>query len=399
MEILLLIGLAVLLGVLGGKFLQRLKTPQVVGYIVVGVVLGGSFLGVLPPEVVDQLTPLSNFALGLIGFMIGGELKFSVFRRFGRTIFTILFSEVFGAFLLVTLASWLITGKLYIALIFGALATATAPAATVDVLWEYRAQGTLTTTIFAIVGLDDALALIVYAFAASYSKALIGQDTVSLLRVLYRPLLEIGASVLLGGVLGILLGLLLHRVREEKQLLPVLLGLILICTGLANHFHLSQILANMCLGMTIANLRRVQTRNAFRLLENFNPPIYILFFVLIGSRLRVDLLPQMGLAGLAYILGRTVGKWAGSYLGACISRAEDAVRRYLGFALFSQAGVAIGLSIAVYQDFSRFGLAGQELSILVLNVITATTFIVQLIGPSCVKYAITKAGEIGRRKG
>ncbi len=396
MNALLLVGLAIAVGLGGGKGFQRLKIPQVVGYIIMGTLLGTSFLGILSLEVVESLSPMSNFALGLIGFMIGGELKLSVFKKFGRTIFTILFVEVFGTFFLVVPAMWLITDNLPAALVFGALATATAPAATVDVLWEYKSKGPLTTTLLAIVGLDDALALIVYGFATAYAKAMITHAAINLNSMLITPLTEIGGSIALGCACGMLLGMASKKMRSEGEHLTLIIASVLLCGGIANQFHLSQIMACMFLGMTIANLEFVRSEQVFRIIERITPPIYILFFVLIGAKLQIKLLPAMGLVGIVYIAARSVGKLVGANLGGRISNAEESVRKYLGFSLFSQAGVAIGLSLAVAQEFSRFGAAGQELSALVINVITATTFVVQMIGPPCVKYAITKAGEVGK---
>ncbi len=383
-------------GLLGAKIFQYFKLPQVVGYIVMGLAIGNSGLGILNHELIDSLAPVNNLALGIIGFMIGGELKLSVFKKMGRSIFTILVAEVLGTFTLVTLLVWAVTGKLSTALIFGALATATAPAATVDVLWEYESKGPLTTTILAIVGLDDALALIVYGFACSYARILISSGSFSLASVLCSPAIEIFGSMLLGITMGLALELVSKKMKDDKEFLSLIFATIIICCGIANQLHLSQILACMFIGMTLANKSFPFSERTVRTLDRTISPIYIVFFVFIGAKLRVGLLPQMGLLGVVYILGRSAGKVLGSYSGARISNASASVRKYLGLSLFSQAGVAVGLSIAVANDFSQLGAAGKELGTLVINVITATTFVVQLIGPPCVKYSIIKAGEVKR---
>jgi len=398
LDILLVLGIALASGLIGAKIFKRLKLPQVVGYILMGAIIGTSGFGMLHHDLVDTLTPVSNFALGIIGFMIGGELKLSVFRKMGRSIFTILFAEVLISFGCVVLTVWIITGELHIALIFGALATATAPAATVDVLWEYKSSGVLSTTILAIVGLDDALALIVYGFASAYAKMLIvgGSNNFSIAEVLYKPLLEIFGSMLLGIVIGAAAEKLSGRMRDDNQYLTLVFCSIMICCGISVELHLSQILACMFMGMTLANWHPRSSERAIRVLDRTTTPIYILFFVMIGAKLNILLLPEIGLLGAAYIAARSVGKVSGVYIGASISKAEDVVRKYLGVALFSQAGIAIGLSIAIAQEFSRINAAGQELGTLVINVIAGTTFIVQIIGPPCVKYSITKAGEVGK---
>jgi len=397
LDILLVLGVALASGLIGAKIFHRLKLPQVVGYILMGAIIGTSGFGMLHHDLVDTLTPISNFALGIIGFMIGGELKLSVFKKMGRSIFTILFAEVFISFASVVLVIWLITGELHVALIFGALATATAPAATVDVLWEYKSRGVLSTTILAIVGLDDALALIVYGFASAYAKMLIvGSGTFSIAEVLYRPLLEIFGSMLLGVTIGLVTEKLSNRMRDDNQYLSLMFCSIMICCGISVELHLSQILACMFTGMTLANWHPRTSEHAIRVLEKITTPIYILFFVMIGAKLNIYLLPEIGLLGGAYIAARSFGKVSGVYIGASISKAEDVVRKYLGVALFSQAGIAIGLSIAIAQEFSKINAAGQELGTLVINVIAGTTFVVQIIGPPCVKYSITKAGEVGQ---
>ena len=396
--LLLVLCLALSAGWIGAKTFKRLKIPQVVGYIVIGLVIGGSALGILPIRLVDKLAPINNFALGIIGFMIGGELDFAIFKKMGKSIFTILFAEVFITFGLVGLAVWFITKKVYMALIFGALATATAPAATVDVLWEFKSKGELTSTILAIVGLDDALALIIFGFASAYAKILIGFGSFSLANVLLSPLIEIGGSIALGIVLGLGVGKIAKRARDDKEFLTLFISAIMVCSGIANQLHLSQIMSCMFMGMTLSNLFRRYSERAVRLLEVSITPIYILFFIMIGAKLKIGLLPTMGWLGLAYIGARSVGKLSGAYLGARLSHAGDSVRKYLGMSLFSQAGVAVGLSIAVAHDFSRLNTVGQELGTLVINVIAATTFVVQIIGPACVKYSITKADEVGKAK-
>lgn len=396
LDILLVLGIALAAGITGAKIFQKLKLPQVVGYIIMGAIVGSSGIGMLHHELVDILTPISNFALGIIGFMIGGELKFSVFKKMGKSIFSILFAEVFTSFFLVFFAVWAVSGKVYIALIFGALATATAPAATVDVLWEYKSKGVLSTTILAIVGLDDALALIVYGFASAYAKVIIGSNSFSLVDVLLKPLIELGGSALLGLLLGVIIDMVGGKIRDDRQYLSLIICLIMICCGLCKEFHLSQILACMFIGMTLANWHCAVSQRAIRVLDKTTTPIYVLFFVMIGAKLKIGLLPEMGLLGLVYIVFRSSGKVLGVYIGARISGAAEVVRKYLGLALFSQAGIAIGLSIAIAQDFSAINAEGKALGTLVINVIAGTTFIVQLIGPPCVKYSISKAGEIGK---
>ena len=403
--VLLITGLALFLGWGIGRLAQMAKVPQVVGHIMLGVVLGASVLGVLNAQTLDSLTFINFLALAFIGFDIGGELSLRGLRKLGRPIIWISILEALGAFLLVSAAVYLYTRKLYVALIFGALSSATAPAATVDVLREYQASGPLTTTLFAVVGIDDGLAIAIYAFAALFAKILLaGAETINYVEVILRPLAEILGALAMGFAIGLLLLLLSRKITSRVTILIFVLGSILVTTGLANLLNLSLILANMAVGMTVINLPRYGRSDLFEAARGVTPPLFILFFVLVGARLDVAKLASLGVIGTLYIVFRTVGKQSGTYVGARIGRAPAAVSRYLGLCLFSQAGVAIGLSIETMLDFSapQFGAAGAELGAMVITIIAATTLIFQIIGPPCTRYAVIRAGEaqvVKSRKG
>ena len=397
-NLLLLLGIAVAVGFGSGKLFQKLRLPQVVGYLIAGILLGSSFLRLYKPQLLDQLTDMTTFALGLIGFIIGSELRLGTLRRLGKSIFFILFFEALGAFLLVTLGVFAFTGKLYLGLIFGALGSATAPAATVGVLWEYKSRGQLTSTLLAIVGLDDAMALILYGFAISISKTLFANVGMSVVNIALKPVGEILLSLAVGAVLGLVLSSLARRMRNKGETLVLSLAAILLCSGLARTWGLSLILSNMAMGFALANLAPFGGRRTYSVVQSFVPPVYVLFFVLIGARLQIGLLPQMGVLGLIYLVSRALGKMLGARLGAQASGAAQVVRRYLGICLISQAGVAVGLAIDVYREFFQLGDVGAQVGIMVLTVITATTFVLELAGPPCVRWAVVKAEEAGKAR-
>lgn len=394
--VLFLAGLSLFLGWASGQLFQKIKIPQVVGFIVMGVVLGTSALGVLNTETLDSLVFVNFLALGFIGFDIGGELSLRGLRKLGRPILWISLLESIGAFLLVTIAITLYTKKLYLGLVFGALASATAPAATVDVLREYQSSGPLTTTLFAVVGIDDGLAIAIYAFAAFFAKILLGgAETVNYAAVVLIPFAEIFGALGIGFVVGLILLLLVRKITSRATILIFVIGSVLVTTGLANLLNMSLILANMAAGMTIINLPRYGRPDLFEIARGVTPPLFILFFILVGARLDVGKLVSLGGIGLLYVAFRTVGKQSGTYVGARISKAPRAVSRYLGLCLFSQAGVAIGLAIETALEFGtgEFGTAGIELGVMAITVIAATTLVFQLIGPPCTRYAVIKAGE------
>jgi Kef-type K+ transport system membrane component KefB len=396
-DALTIIGLVIVLAYLGSKLVQRIGVPQVVGFILVGVLLGSSFFNVVPLSLVHELSFISEIALGLIGFDMGSHLRFDDLRRLGRSIVAILLAEGVGTFILVATGIYLLTSELALALIFGALASATAPAATVDVLAEYESAGPLTTTLLAVVGLDDALSLLLFSFASAIVESLLTHaGSFSLVQMFELPLWEIGGALLLGVGVGMPFQWLLNRLQESHAMYAFIVGVVILTAGLSNSLGVSLILAQMTLGIIITNLGGDNSQYARAVVDRIGPLAYILFFVLVGARLQISLLPQMGLMGLAYIVLRSLGKFSGAWLGGWLSGTAPQVRNNLGLGLLSQAGVAIGLALACDQRFRACGQAGVVLGQTVLNVITATTFVVQMIGPIMVKLAITRAGEVGK---
>ncbi len=359
--------------------------------------LGPSGFKLFHLEVLDKLGVLSDVTLGVVAFIIGSEILVSELRKIGKGIFTIILSESFCAFILVTVGVYLLTRKLYIALIFGAMAPASAPAGTVAVLQEYRARGPLTNALYAVVGLDDGLAIMIYAFAAACAKMLIVGAGVSILKVISSSVIEICEAILLGCTIGFVLGYFIRKLHIEEEVLVATFGSILVCTGISKYLHVSLILSNLSLGMIFANLFLRANRRAYRAIQAITLPLYIIFFFMAGAHLQIKLLPSMGILGLIYIVLRSTGLIGGAWFGATISKAPSVIRKYLGFGILSQAGVAIGLAILVTREFQLLGRAGQNLSLLVINTIAASTIIFEIIGPIGVKFAISRAGEIGGR--
>jgi len=398
LPILLIIGMGIIFGTVGAGVFQRLRIPQVVGYIVIGLVAGRSGFGLFDAATLQRLQPISFFALGIIGFMVGGELRYEVFRKYGKSFLCILLAEGLGSFVLVSVlvtgGCFLLTGDLtksvVLGILLGAISSPTAPAATVDVLWEYKTRGILTTTVFAIVALDDGLGLILYALMASVAGLLIGDGSVGLWSALGRGGYELLGAVVIGAAFGFVLNLALRRTRGQGKWLPLIIGALALAIGLARALGVDLLLSTMTLGLTLANLAPRRSEKAFDLIRGVAAPIYVLFFVAVGARLYVSGMSgwMWALAG-AYVVGRTVGKMLGAHLGARWVSAPPAVRKYLGLCLFSQAGVAIGLAILSGDRFSG------EIGTVIVAIVTATTFLVQIVGPPSVKLAVSRAGEVG----
>lgn len=398
LNVILLLGIAIFGGTIGARIFQRLHIPQIIGCIIIGVGIGESGLRLVSEEVVQLVEPLNYFALGIIGFMIGGELKLDVLKKYGRQFVTILIAEGVAAFVLVSVAvfgiSLAFTGnvKMSIALgiVLGAISSATDPASTIQVLWEYKTRGALTTAAIAIVALDDALALTLYAFGTSIAGILTGHGGSSIAAGLAAAVYELGIALLVGCVGGFILRTLLIRIKNEDSELTFAIGAVLLAIGLSITLKLDVILASMALGLTLANSAPHRSQKTLEMVKRFAPPIYVMFFVLVGARLKVENMSTMAwLLVVAYVLGRSIGKIGGAYWGGKWSGAQPSVRKYLGICLFAQGGVAIGLSILASHRFN------PAISSVVILVVAATTFIIQLLGPLFVKLGVKKAGEIG----
>lgn len=398
MNVLSLAGIAIFLGTISGKIFQRFKIPQVVGYIILGLIIGKSFFHIFEGEVVTSLIPIVNFTLGIIGCIIGAELKGSVFKKYGTSIYTMLFTEGILAFLAVTIAVTLITKKLYLGLILGAIASATDPASTISVLWEYKAKGPLTRTLTSIIALDDGLALILYGLVSVFSKSMMMGEHFSLLEGLGRPLLEIGECLLIGGVSAFIVANVIKHIKEESLIVAFILGVIASIVGVSMYFNLDLILTSMMFGATLANLLPRISEKIFGEIKEMTTSLYILFFVAIGAQLDIHTFLNVTLLGIigAYLVARSFGKIFGAMFGGFITKAPKTVTKYTGLCLFTQGGVAMGLALSISHNLSQLGGEGAQVGILIINVVAATTFVVQLIGPPLVKYGITKAEERGR---
>ena len=395
---LLFLGSSILIALVLARGATLLKSPLIVGYIVAGALLGPDVLGFINEKQIHSLEIVNLVVLSLIGFGIGGELRFSDLKKLGKGIILVVICEALGAFLLVGAASAWLLHNIPMGLIFGSLASATAPAGTVEVIKQYKAKGDFTTTLYAVMGLDDILALLLFTISLPISMIFLGGNGENL--SISHALLHAGWEVLLSVVIGILLGFLVtfiaKKIYDRVSLLLFSLGIVLVNCGIAEWLKLSPILLNMTMGIVLVNRSTHVSRKIFNVLGDWSPPMYVWFFVLIGTRLNIHLIIQYALLVVVYILARSFGKWAGTFLGGTISKSPKTIRKYLGLALMSQAGVAVGLALAAYKVLENNGLHDYALQL--ISTITATTFIVMLIGPIMAKIALFKSGEVNLNK-
>lgn len=396
LNIILLIGIAIFGGTIGARIFQRLRIPRIVGYVAIGIILGPLF-GVISERTIQDLEPFNMFALGIIGFLIGGELKREIFVKFGGQVFSILLFEGLAACLLVGALSfgimWYFADwktALAVAVVFGAICAATDPASTMSVLWEYKTRGPLTSMLTAIVALDDALALVLYTICVSVAGVVIGHGEAGFFPALFRSFYEIAGSLAVGVAAGFLLNWILNRTEEPERVLVFSISLALLIIGVAITRELDVIISSMALGVTLTNLGSKRVLSSFALVHRFAAPVYVLFFVIVGARLNISNMgPQVGLLVAAYVIGSVVGKTSGAWWGAVRSKSVPTIRKYLGFCLYQQGTIAIALLLMATSRFEG------DIRDTMLSVIIAGVFVLQLAGPMFVKIGAKKAGEVG----
>jgi Kef-type K+ transport system membrane component KefB len=422
----LLLGLLALAGFYFGRLAQFARLPSLIGFMILGVILGPSILGFFNETNLASLTFITDLALGFVAFSIGSELVMKSLGDMGKGITAIILAESFGAFIVVTAVIYLITRSLPLAILFGAVAPASAPAGTVAVIQEYRAKGRLTTALYAVVGFDDGLAILIFGFAAALAENLLTAElgvpgaSSSVIGAMGRPALEILYSLLLGTGLGFLLGVLLRALRQSRESLVMVVGTVFIATGLSLHLGLSLILTNMAVGFVLANTRRESfLRRATDPVRELMPLLFILFFGLAGAHLRLSQLPKLGIVGIGYVLARSAGLIGGSRIGGVLGHIDEKVKNWIGLGILSQAGVAIGLSLIISNTFaammkkpdvssavsaykavhvgeSAFLYDPSAIGAAIITVVTATSIIFEIIGPILTKVALSKVGEIGK---
>lgn len=388
-----LIGASLVLAFIGARIMKRFGIPQILGFMLTGLVMGS--LGLFPADVRQGIFPLVDLALGLIGYSIGLEIRKKVFSGKVRKMSTVLFFVSSATFVGVTVLTYLVINQLQIALVFGALAVATDPASTVMVIWERRCKGPLTDTLMFILAIDDVIAILVVNTAISllgvfYSGGHAIMD--SLLVVGW----EIGISCVAGASAGVAITFFLNREDNRDALLEFELGMIILLTGLVIVLHGSPILACMVFGFVIANRIDSTKEPVCRSLRDIMSPIVMIFFVYVGASVDLGLLTSSGviILAIAYVIGSTMSKYSGSFVGTRIARMPSKTSKYLGFCLFSQAGVAVGLSLVLEQHL--FSLGSDEARIagtLILSTVILATMILQIIGPISASRGLRGAGE------
>lgn len=425
--------IAVLLfaALLSTRLMKVLRLPNVTGYILTGIIMGPFLFGFLFNgftyegikdgvvfEYVSRLGWVSQVALGFIAFSIGTSFRVSTLKTLGKRVIVITVLEALGGSLAVILAlmvaHFILPDQIgwEIVLTLGAIASATAPAATLMVIKQYKARGKLVDTLLPVVALDDAAALILFAVLFQIATTIVGGGEFSIYRMVFKPLIEIGLSLAFGAVLGLLVSFCNKFFLSRNNRLILCIMSIFGSLGIymafrmprLGGFELSSLLMCMMAGAFYSSLRSDSGRT-LDVLDRFTAPVYMMFFVLSGASLDLSIFFNSNglfvlLIALIYIVSRVLGKWLGAFTGASITRCEPEVRKYLGLALIPQAGVAIGLATtasSLFQELSANVANGEEVAnagALILAVVLTSTLVYELFGPFASKYALTKAGAI-----
>lgn len=381
------LGLAVLLlvGYLGGRAAKLIKMPMVAGYVLAGLLVGPSVLHIIPAQLNTEFNLIKILGLGMIAIMIGGELEIKKIKTLGKAIMGITIVQILGASIVVFVSMYYILGlSLPISLMLGAMATATAPASPVAVIREYKAKGPFTTTLLGVVATDDALCIILFGVVASLVRMMLDGPIFFGVHLFLEPLRELGGSIGFGALTGLILVFMPKFIKDKQHFIVVILGIALLNSGISNMFHLSPLLTNMTTGFVFANLSNKP--EILSVLNDIDFPIFVVFFALAGASLHLDILAANWVAAAVYIVARGVGKVGGAFYGARLSNAPEPVQKYLGFAMFSKAGVTIGLVLLVQGRF-------PEIAMVITAIELAAVTVCELIGPMGTRYALLSSGE------
>lgn len=389
-DLLFKLAIVILLGCLVGKLAKTFRLSNTFGYLIAGLLIGPSLLKLINPQDLASFSLLDEVALAIVAFKIGSEFVLKDIKKLGQSFLLITFAEVAGAvFLVFCVMYFLFSQNFVFSLIMAAIAGATAPATSFMVMRQYRSDGPVTRTFLPVAALDGVLGVVLFGIALSIIRIYLAaqQGGYTWGQLVGQPVMEIAGSIALGAVLGLLLTFLGRKAGDSDELLIISLALILLSTSLAKLMELSPLLANITLGSMLVNLNQNSNRVFFGL-NHFLPPIYLLFFTLIGASLTFGTFLNVLVLGFSYILARSLGKILGTWAGAKGVRAEETVQKYLGLVLLPQGGISIALAVLVRQHLPEYSMA-------VTTIIVFSVLLFEIVGPFLAKRAIEKAGEIG----
>jgi NhaP-type Na+/H+ or K+/H+ antiporter len=389
MNLILGFGLILFLGLFASFFISKIRLPGVTGYIIMGILIGPYVFRIVPKEFLNNSDLIANFVLSIVAFMISRNFSYSTFKRTGKHILFVSILEASGAWLFVTLGIYFFMKQpLYLALLFGALAAATDPAATLLVSREFKTRGPVTNVLLGTVAIDDAWGLIIFVISMIIAIQMKtgGSAHISPIKMVLSAVLQIVFTLGIGAIMGFMFSFLSRYMRTKGFKLIYTLAFICLTAGIATYFHYSPLLACMALGTIIVNFSKDESEY-FDSIEFFAEPLLLILFIIVGAGFDFKALASIGVIGIVYIVMRFAGKYLGARTGATISKAPATVKKFIGLGLVPQAGVALGMAVLGKQYFPQ---AGNY----ILTVIIATTLILETFGPPITKFTFSISGEI-----
>ena len=385
-------------GLLFTRIVKLVKLPNVTGYLIAGLLIGPSVLGLIDKATVESFDMIVTLALGFIAFSIGGEFKLGTLKKLGKNVTVITFFQALGAVavvFVVLLVAGLCgaLGEDYLPMVFtlSAIATATAPAATLLVVRQYKAHGPVTETLLPVVAMDDAIGLMIFAIFNAIAVAIASGETPTVTTMLLDPLLEIFLSLLIGFALGLVVALCTRVFKSRANRLCLCITATVIGVALADMWGLSSLLLCMMIGAVFSNLG-FEVDRVLEGPDRWTPPLFMLFFVISGADLDLSILPTVGILGALYIIARALGKYFGAMAGAAVVKADPNIRKYLGLTLLPQAGVAVGMAQIALSEFTALG--ESDIGRKIQAVVLCATLVYEIVGPVLTKISLKKAGEI-----
>ncbi len=387
------IGMMLLVGYALARVVQLVGLPEITGFIVAGLIMGGGGLAIVGEHAAEDLAIITEIALGIIALTIGGELRVAKLRRIYQSVAWITFGQFALTFVLVAGALLLADLSLPFALLLGAIATSTSPAAVVAVVRSTRARGSFVDQLFGTVALGDAITIAVFGVVLAMVPAMVGGDT-AVGALVFESFSDLSVSIVLGAFLGFLIYFTTRNEQNSGEVLILTLGFLFLSTAVAVAFGLSPLLMNMAAGAALVNFSAAGGR-VMRALEPITPPVYALFFVIAGTKLNPAVLfaGEVMVFGALFIIGRWIGKYFGTFGGAVLAGSERPVRNWLGMGLFAQAGVALGL-VLLLEASAELGASAAlppDMIRTAINVVLMAVFVNEISGPPIAKYAIKRA--------
>ena len=379
----LLLGIFLLLGWGAHVIGRRFKLPRVTILLLIGMIAGPSLLDVFPHKITNWFPDIAHIALAMVGFLLGESFIGREIKVSGRTILYISIGKTIVAAILVFTAVLLIQKDWLFALLLSGIAPASAPAAILDVIHEIKSRGPLTKTILGVVAIDDAWGVLLFSFLLTAAETIYVKGHI-VNEVLFA-IWDIGGAILLGVIIGLPMALLTGRIKKGEPSLLEAFGFVMLCGGLALMLNVSYLLSCMVLGVTVANRAKHHTR-PFRDIEGASELFLVIFFLLAGYEFELSSFWTLGFIGGIYIIARSVGFLIGGYFAARIANSAAVIKKRIGWCLFPQAGVAMGLALLSLERFPEVGKS-------VIQLIVGTTIIFELVGPMVTRWHLHKAGE------